>query len=68
MGSKTLKWERDSECTKKAWRGQLLLEGLGRYVIVLKSVYLAYFLPVHDIFRIAIVSSFTLALYVGLTL
>lgn len=68
LGSKPRNWERDSECTKKTWRRQLLLEGLGTDLMVLKSVYLAYFLPVCDIFRIAIVFSFTLASCAGLTL
>jgi hypothetical protein len=45
----------------KKWRGQLLLDGLGTNLVVVKSVYLAYFLPVPDIFRIAIMSIFTLA-------
>lgn len=69
LHSRTRNRERDSGCTKKTWRSQLLLEGLGTDIVVLKSVYLlSYFLPVCHIFRIAIVSSFTLASYAGLTL
>jgi hypothetical protein len=49
---------------KQKWRGQNLATDL----IVMKSVYLAYFLSVPNIFKIAVLPSVTLARYVDLTL